>query len=209
MKRVLLAVLAISLMLLVSGCGSSSNTNTFVSSILSLHISDAEVEDTGTSIIRRQGNLSFVRAGIDPAVNGSEFGAFLVFPLNDAGGVPSNAIIDKATLEVFVNRLTLQQSAVELPIQIELIATPGRTLTDSFFTTPAAHAIKLTKILPADVNGFVAFNVTDLMVRAQLDGLSDFQVRILQDLTPPTSNGVVEIEDAITARAPLLEVVWH
>src|ERR1700744_955658 len=66
---------------------------------------DGDIEQTSaTSFTITQGmspTVQSVFAGIDPVVR-TEFRAFLDFSLTGAGGVPGNAIIDSAFLDVFV-----------------------------------------------------------------------------------------------------------
>jgi hypothetical protein len=67
-------------------------------------------------------------------------------------------------------------------------------------------------VTATDIGYFVPVDVTSLMIQAQQRGLVDFQVRILEDLGPP-SFALVVIDDPITAdrpqRAPLLTVTYH
>ena len=67
------------------------------------------------------------------------------------------------------------------------------------------------RLAPSDIGKYVPIDVTGLMVEAQRRGLQDFQVRILEDLGPPTP-GLFAIDDATgskrSATAPLLTVTY-
>ncbi|MFC6522227.1 hypothetical protein ACFQAT_23335 [Undibacterium arcticum] len=155
-----------------------------------------------------QGNTPSVFAGVHP-VTGSEFRAFLDFPLTGAGGVPGSAIINSATLDIFIDSISIQPVASSIPIRIELVTFPPQTLLASDFNRTIQPALALTTIIPpisrADVSRHVTVDVTSLMVQAQRSGLTDFQIRILEDdgfVFP----GLIEIDDTTINRAPLLTV---
>jgi hypothetical protein len=63
----------------------------------------------------------------------------------------------------------------------------------------------------ADVGTNVSIDVTSLMVQAQQMGLTDFQVRILEDLGPAIP-GLIEINDTTgvnrASLAPVLTVTY-
>ena len=108
------AVAAACGILFLSGCGGGGEINnepppqTFTTKILSDPTFDGDIEQvSASSFTITQGMSSAVQsvlAGIDP-VAGTEFRAFLDFPLGGRGGVPGNAIIDSAFLEVYLNDL--------------------------------------------------------------------------------------------------------
>jgi hypothetical protein len=148
-----------------------------------------------------------VFAGIDP-VTGSEFRAFLDFPLT--GAVPGNAIIASATLEIFIDSISIEAAANSIPIRIELVSFPPQTLLASDYDRIAQPPLTFTTIVPpifrADVRHNVSVDVTSLMVEAQRRGLPNFQIRILEDdgfVFP----GLIEIDDT-NALAPLLKVTY-
>jgi hypothetical protein len=200
-----------------SGCGSSSisissigisSTPSFVAQILSEAVNDGDIEIEVSNIIHiNQGNLPSVFAGIDP-VTLSEFRAFLDFPLAGPDGVPGRAIIESATLDIFIN--SYRSAATSIPIRIELVSFPPQTLLASDFDRIAQPPLASVSasIFPVDVNRHVAIDVTPLMLEAQFRNLVDFQVRIIEDLGLVTP-GLVEIDDTTVDLAPLLEVTFR
>src|SRR6185437_2878581 len=92
-----------------------------VTHILSDPAYDGDIEQTSaTSFTVTQGmsgSIQTVLAGIDPSA-GTEFRAFLDFPLNGPDGVPGDAIIDSAFLEVLVDDLYPTDGS--LPVRVEL-----------------------------------------------------------------------------------------
>ena len=153
-----------------------------------------------------------VFAGIDP-VTLAEYRAFLDFPLTGAGGVPGNAIIDSAFLDIHID--SLQPTIGTLPILIELVSFQPPTLLDTDFDRtlqpPIASVVVNPPITQADVGTNVSIDVTPLMVAAQNAGLVDFQVRIMEDLGPAIPI-LMEIDDTTGASrntfAPLLTVTY-
>ncbi|HTD75027.1 MAG TPA: hypothetical protein VK652_15985 [Steroidobacteraceae bacterium] len=148
---------------------------------------DGDIEQTSsTSFTITQGmspTVQSVFAGIDPVAR-TEFRTFLDFPLTGGGGVPGNAIIDSAFLDVYIN--SLQPSVGDIPILIDLVSFQPPTLIDTDFdrgAQPALASVAL-QFFQTDVGTNVSIDVTPLMVAAQNMGLLDFQVRIMQDLGP-------------------------
>lgn len=146
-------------------------------------------------------------AGIDP-ITGSEFRAFLDFPLT--GAVPVNATISSATLNLLIDSIIILSAANSIPIRIELVSFPPQTLLASDYDRIVQPPLSFTTIIPpiarADVRRNVSVDVTSLMVEAQRRGLANFQVRILEDdgfVFP----GLIEIDDT-NALAPLLKVAY-
>ncbi|HVW68482.1 MAG TPA: hypothetical protein VHB68_05870 [Steroidobacteraceae bacterium] len=188
-----------------------------VTHILSDPAYDGDIEATGPgTYVITQGMSSTVQtvlAGIDP-VAGTEFRAFLDFPLTGPGGVPGTAIIDSAFLEFFVDDLAPLNGSV--PIRVDLVAFQPPTLfgTDFDRTAQPALASVLVQgdVTNADIGHFVPVDVTPLMIRAQQLGLADFQVRIMEDLGPAIFT-LMAIDDALgsdrSSFAPLLTVTYH
>jgi hypothetical protein len=171
---------------------------------------DGDIEnDAGGAFHVNQGNVSTVFAGID-AITGSEFRAFLDFSLTGAGGVPGNAVIDSATLDIFIDSIS-QPAAASIPIRIDLVSFPPHPLLASDYDRTAQPALTFARtfIVPSDFNHHVTIDVTPLMVQAQISGLSHFQLRILEDFGSNIQDGLVEIDDTTVNRAPLLEVTYH
>jgi hypothetical protein len=222
MKRTFPAIVIVFIILALVGCGHDHNKTapTIVTQILSDPAFDGDILQTSPiNFTITQGmtpTVQSVFAGIDPAT-GNESRAFLDFPLTGAAGVPGNAVIVSAFLDIVINNVFLQSPSDTIPIRIELVSIPGLTLVapDDFSRT-LLPAITFTTILPpissSDVGIHVVVDVTSLMVQAQNLGLPDFQVRILQDLTadPP---GLIEINDTTGPNrdllAPLLQVEYY
>ncbi len=205
----------------LTACGGGGNDaqapSTVVTQILSDSSLDGDIEQTSpNSFTITQGmsaTVQTVLAGIDP-VSLTEFRAFLNFPLTGPQGVPANAIIDSAFLEVFLD--DLQPVNASLPILIDLIAFQPPTLIATDFDRTVQPALASTTISPpisrSDVGTYVSIDVTSLMVQAQRSGLPDFQVRIMEDLGPAIS-ALMTIDDTTGAnrstRAPLLTVTYR
>jgi hypothetical protein len=207
--------LAASLFLVLAGCGGSGDDPPEITQtqILSDSGYDGDIEQTGPdSAVVTQGmgpNVQSVLAGIDP-VAGTEFRAFLHFPLDS---VPGKAYIDSAFLEVFID--DIQPTNAVVPVRIELVSFQQPMIATDFDRTaqPALAFTTLSPRLgPSDVGKYVPMDVTDLMIQAQRLGLSDFQVRIMEDLGPP-SDGLFAIDDSTGSNrpqvAPLLTVNYY
>jgi hypothetical protein len=205
--------------LALSGCGGGgggvSAPPRVTTQILSDPAYDGDIEQTSSGFTITQGMSSTVQsvlAGIDP-VGGGEFRAFLDFPLTGSGGVPGNAAIDSAFLEIYLD--DLQPITGRLPIRVDLVAFQPPTLVQTDFDRTLQPALASVIVTPdissSDVNKFVPIDVTSLMVEAQRRGLVDFQVRIMEDLGPPIPVLMV-IDDSTganrTTQAPLLTVTY-
>jgi hypothetical protein len=212
MSRNLFTALAFSILLTLSGCGSNSPAPTFSTQILSSAANDGDISILNTIPLVTQGNLASVFAGID-AASGTEYRAFLDFPLTGSGGVPGSAIIDSATLDIFIDSLAIQPTANSVPIRIDLVTFPPHPLLASDFSQTVL-ATRRSAIFRSDVNHHVVIDISGLMAaaQAQVPPLPDFQVRISEDLSAipdGTFDGLVEIHEATVGRAPLLGVIYH
>ncbi len=206
-------------LLCVAGCGGNDDgvPPQVVTQIPSDARFDGDIEQTSaTSYTITQGmspSVQSILAGVDPAT-GNEFRAFLDFPLTGTDGVPGNAIIDSASLEILIDNVIPDTGSV--PIRVELVTFQPPTLIatdfDRIAQPPLAAVLVSGDVTAADVGHFVPVDVTPLMIQAQERGLSDFQVRIMEDLGPAIFT-LIEIDDAITTdraqRAPLLTVTYH
>jgi hypothetical protein len=203
----------------LSGCGGDDgrdSPDTFTTHILSDSRFDGDIEQTSpTTFTVTQGMSSSVQsvlAGIDPQA-GTEFRAFLDFPLTGSDGVPADAVIDSAFLEIYIDDLL--PITGQLPVRVDLVAFQPPTLIETDFDRTQQPALASVVVSPPidrrDVGTLVPIDVTSLMVEAQRRGLVDFQVRIMQDLGPPVSVLMV-IDDTPGSkrsdRAPLLTVTY-
>jgi hypothetical protein len=217
--RILAAAVACAVLGL-SGCGGGSDNSapsTVVTHILSDPGLDGDIEQTSpNSSTITQGmsaTVQTVLAGIDPVAL-TEFRAFLNFPLSGSQGVPGDAIIDSAFLEVFID--DLQPINGTIPILIDLVSFQPPTLIATDFDRTLQPPLTSTRISPpissSDVGTYVSVDVTALMVEAQRLGLPDFQVRIMEDVGPPIP-ALIAIDDTTgvnrSARAPLLTVTYY
>ncbi len=177
---------------------------------------DGDIEQTSPiSFTITQGmspTVQSVFAGIDPVVR-TEFRAFLDFPLSGVGGVPGDATVDSAFLDVHIN--SLQPTMGSIPLLIELVDIQPPTLIETDFDRsvqlPLASLLVSPPISQSDVGTNVSIDVTPLMIEAQRLGLVDFQVRILEDLGSNIPI-LVEINDTTGADrgslGPLLTVTY-
>jgi hypothetical protein len=210
-----LRLIAAALILVLAGCGGGGDhpPDLTQTQILSDSAYDGDIEQTSPSTaVVTQGmgpQVQNVFAGIDP-VSGDEFRAFLHFPLDT---VPGQAHIDSAFLEIYID--DIQPTGAVIPVRVELVSFPQPMVATDFDRT-AQPAITYTtlspRLGPSDLNKYVPIDVTDLMRQAQRLGLSDFQVRILQDLGPPV-DGLFSIDDTTGSNrpsfAPLLTVNYY
>src|SRR6186713_1583817 len=103
------SVIALTCVILsLAGCGGEDNESiapSVTTQIVSDPRFDGDIEQTSPSTFTiTQGmssNVQSVLTGIDP-VGGTEFRAFLNFPLGGSNGVPVDALIDEAFLEIYV-----------------------------------------------------------------------------------------------------------
>ena len=204
----------------LTGCGGSDVGSDAPSTITTQIISDSgfdgDIEQTSsTSYTVTQGmspGVQSVFAGIDPATL-TEFRAFLDFPLTGQEGVPSNANIESAFLDIYID--SVQPTTDSIPIRIELVSfQPPTLLTTDFDRTlqPQLASISVTpSFTRADVGTNVSIDVTPLMIQAQRLGLVDFQVRILEELGSAIPV-LMEIDDTTgtnrTFQAPALTVTY-
>jgi hypothetical protein len=213
---IVIACAAISLTGCGGGSGGSPPPPAITTQILSDSGFDGDIQQTSqTTFTVTQGmspSVQSVFAGFDPATL-TEFRAFLDFPLSGAGGVPGNAIIESAFLDIYIN--SLQPSTAAIPILIELVSFQPPTLLQTDFDRTIQPPLAFVRVSPpftqADVGTNVSIDVTSLMVQAQQMGLTDFQVRIMEDLGPAII-GLIEINDTTgvnrALHAPELTVTY-
>jgi hypothetical protein len=219
MRRVGSLVAIVSILLSLGGCGGGGDDRRpqIVTHILSDAGFDGDIELAADgSYVVTQGmspTVQTVFAGIDPTA-GTEFRAFLDFPLSGSEGVPGNAIIDSAFLEIFVDDLVPLNGS--LPLLVELVSFQPPNLIGTDFDRSAQPPLAAVSVpgdvTSADVGHFIPVDVTALMIRTQQLGLPDFQVRIMENLGPAIYTMMV-IDDTTgvnrSAQAPLLTVTFH
>jgi len=200
------------LALVLAGCGGGDNRNTdVIHTVVIQSVSDQPAD--GDIGFTAPGTFSFSQADVAKNVmygidsGGTEFRAFLDFPLDGATGggvVPLSAGIVSADIEVYVNNVTLSSS---VPTLLDLVPFPVTGLTNVDFNSVPLLTRTPFNIRSSDINHFVRIDVTSLMVEAQRRGLRDLQLRFLLDLVPGAS-GLVELDDGVAGRAPLLTVEY-
>jgi len=221
MKKALFAIILVLISLSLVGCGggdSSSSPPPFVTQILSNPVYDGDISQdvTGTTVAITQAvNTQNVLAGIDPA-SLIEYRAFLDFPLSGAGGVPLNAVIVSATLDIFINNIIPYPLSGTIPIRIDLVSFQPPILIGTDFDRTIQPALMTKTINPpisqTDFGQHILIDVTQFMIEVQRLQLPDFQVRILEDLGI-VEPGIIEINDTTGpnagALAPLLQVQYY
>ncbi|MFA7404613.1 MAG: hypothetical protein WC007_11490 [Pelobacteraceae bacterium] len=219
MNKIFFAALSAVMILAVAGCGDGGYHNQpqlIVTTILSDPVFDGDIKKapaTGTFTVT-QGNTQSVFAGIDPS-SGAEYRAFLDFQLTGLGGVPGNAIIDSALLDIVINDIIPQPLIGTIPLRIDLVSFQPPDLIGSDFDRTLQPALASTTVNPpisqADFGRHITIDVTPLMMEAQRLGLLDFQIRIMEDLGL-VSPGVIEINDTTGTNrnrlAPMLQVSY-
>jgi len=217
MRTFIISVLTL-MVLTLTGCGSdhSSPPPPFLSQILSDAAIDGDIAKSagGGTVTVTQGSAQSYYAGFDPA-DGAELRAFLQFPLDGAGGVPGDAVIQSATLDILINSILPNPLVGTVPIRIDLVDLRPPTLFAPDFDRTLQPALATTTIFPPisqnDFGQHVLVDVTALMREAQRLGLLRFQVRILLD-PGVTTSGLIEINDTTGVNrgtlAPLLDVSY-
>jgi hypothetical protein len=217
----ILAIAMIIIAMNIAGCGggdaASGAPPVITTQILSDAVFDGVIEqtspDTFTVAQGMSPSLQSVLAGIDPGTL-TEFRTFLDFPLSGPAGIPGNARIESAYLDLHINNLLPITGTI--PIRIELISFQPPTLIGTDFDRVAQPSLEFVQITPpfsqADVGTNVSLDVTLLMMRAQELQLADFQVRIMEDLGPAIVT-LLDIDDSTganrTSLAPLLTVTYY
>ncbi len=215
-----LAVLAGLLLLVLAGCGDDSydygyyyyspyppyppNNTAQIFSDASLDGYLAK-DATGTITVTQgmSSGVQSVLAGVGPT--GTEWRAFLDFPLTEAGGLPPAATVTTAVLELYVESV---QAAAAFPVRVDLVAAT-RQLGAADFDS-AALATVATMVEPTAAGKYWDIDVTPLLAKAQALHATNAQLRFASGGTPL---GVVEINDSTTANwqkyAPLLQVEYQ
>jgi hypothetical protein len=196
--------------LLLAGCGGGDGgiappPPSVTTQILSDPAFDGDIQQTSpASFMVTQGmsaSVQSVFAGVDPATL-TEYRAFLDFPLGGAGGIPRTAIIESASLDIYIDLLL--PTTGSLPLLIELVSFQPPTLIatdfDRTLQPPLAYISVNPPFTQADVGTNVSIDVTSLMVEAQTRGLNDFQVRLLEQ--GPSIPTLMEIDDTTGASRP-------
>jgi hypothetical protein len=217
MRMTFFAALAAFMILTLTGCGSdnSSGPPVFVTTILSDPNFDGDIQqDRNTRLLTiSQGIATQQRlfAGLDPLLP-LEYRSFLDFHLDGPSGVPANASIDSASLDLFINDIHTQFLNDTIPLRIELVSFQPPDLFLSDFDRPAlSTTLVRSTIFQGDFGRHVTIDVTALMIEAQRSGLPDFQLRIMENFGN-VAPGLIEINDTVginrSTLAPQLTVSY-
>jgi hypothetical protein len=219
MKMTFLAALSTFLILTLTGCGSDNNPGPplLVSEILSDSTFDGDIQlDSFLNLLTvSQGSIATEQrlfAGLDPFITDLEYRAFLHFPLTGVNGVPGDAIIESAFLDIFINDVVTQFPTDTIPLRIDLVLLPSPFLVGTFFDFPEQLSLSIRPAISrADMNSNITIDVTPLMIEAQRLNLADFQIRIMEDFGIVVP-GLIEINDTTggdrSLLAPLLTVSY-
>lgn len=205
MKKILYAALMATMIVTMTGCGSSSPPPV-TTQVLSDSTYDGDISFDGINYIPTPATqYQSVRAGIDPA-SLTEYRAFLDFPLT--GAVPGSAFINSAVLDIFINNTSILPSSGTMNIGIDLVSFPPSTLMGSDFYLNALDTMTIP-MYQSDLGQHVLIDVTPLMQKAQQLGLPDFQIRVLEE-PGAVSPGFIDINDPTVPNtlSPLLEVTY-
>lgn len=195
----------------LSGCHSNDDPlHTYDTEI----VSDADADgDIGLALddtysVSSAIDTGSVFSGVDP-VTGEDFRGFLNFPLREIDGIPRNAVIESATLEVFIVGMSDSLPGEIFPFLIDLVDFQPPYLVASDFSRVIQPPLLTmpVKFYPSDNGHFVVIDVTELVDEAQYQGLPDLQLRFLLDFS--ADSGLIEIDDADAATAPLLRITYY
>ncbi len=207
-RIVLYAVLVLAVFTL-NGCG-SDNDPLYYAEIVSDAYADGDIglASGGSYTVSSAIDTGSVLAGVDP-VTGEEYRGFLDFPLEGVDGIPLDAVIESATLELFISGMSDSLPGEIFLFLIDLVDFQPPYLVEGDFSR-ASQPPLLTmpiKFYPSDAGRFVAIDVTELLDEAQYQGLPDLQLRFLLDFSE--DSGLIEIDNADAATAPLLKVTYY
>ena len=198
----------------LNGCGGSNDESSgtlpvYVSDITSDIGADGDIGLAldGTYTISSALDMGNILAGVDP-VTGEEFRGFLDFPLRGVDGIPPDAVIESATLEVYISGMSDSSPDRIYPFLIDLVAfQPPILITDDFNRVAQPSLLTMpVDFYPSDVGNFVSIDLTALMDEAQMEELPDLQLRFLLDFSE--TSGLIEIDDSDLETAPLLKVSY-
>jgi hypothetical protein len=213
-KASLVWLTAVLMITLIYGCGGDSEasdpTPILSTQIYSSPRADGDIAFTAPSTFTISSALTMgnVFAGVDPAT-GDEFRGFLHFPLGGPAGIPADATIESAILEIHINSVAVPSSDATVPILIDLVDFQPPTLVAEDYDRvlqPPLLSLAPVNFFPFDAGEIVEIDVTSLVQEAQRLRLQDFQLRFLLDLYVNT--GLIEIDDSEDATAPLLTVEY-
>lgn len=209
--------MALFLIIALVGCRSSSEPTSIVARIISEPALDGYIarDATGAFTVTQgmTSGLQTVFAGIHPDT-GTEYRAFLDFSLRGADGVPENADVVSAVIDIVIDSILPQPMTDTIPIRIDLVSVQPPTLVEAVYSLELQPPLYTASLDPpisqTALKSHLTINVTSMMKEAQRLGLANFQIRILEE--PEASPGLIEIIDSTEANrgdiAPLLQVSY-
>jgi hypothetical protein len=216
MKKLCLAALVTVLTLtLFFGCRGDYGDHrghpvTWTAQILSDQGADGDIAFTSPStyVISSAATTLNVLAGVDP-LSSDEFRGFLDFPLGGSAGVPLDATIVSATLQIEINSVAVTVAGDTVPMILDLVDFQPPSLRSSDFDRSIQPPLLSEPFVffTSDAGSNVAIDVTPLMQEVQRRGLPDFQVRLLLDFS--AASGLIEIDDNAAVTAPVLTVQYN
>ena len=214
MKRVFLVGAALFIAMVASGCGGGGGGG---GTVVTPIFADIPSDLTADAYVAENLNTfqlsapvtgsGAIRVGIDPTIAlpaGTEYRGLISFPLGGPGGVPADATIVSATLDIFVDSVQFQFS-LPTAIRIDMIEAP-----------PPFASTDYDEVLQPRIGTSIGFNVvgtgrylvdiTPFMEQAQVPpALPSLQLRLMLPLTPG-ANGLITINDS--AFQPFLTVEY-
>ena len=218
-RRPLVVGMAILFAMVLAGCGDDDHNNTrWVYSDLSV---DADItRDLGTGLLSDPffaSDTGNVLAGITFVLpsgpSTADTRGFLQFPLSN---IPVGAQIDFASMTIFLDAVTLSETALYSPFFLDLIDTvlyPEPIVSSDY--SSGYVATRSFNFMSADQGNFVEIEVTSLLREAQALTLPSFRVRIGFDNEVYQSDlsktrGLVQIYDgADELFVPILRVDYR
>ncbi|HBG05220.1 MAG: hypothetical protein A2075_05940 [Geobacteraceae bacterium GWC2_58_44] len=206
MKRIFLALMMMCAVLAVTGCGGGDHDDrrtVFTTDIFSDETVDGYVRNFfNSNIFEVVQPAPSIFAGVHP-FTGDEYRGFLDFPLDS---IPLGASIESATLDIFLRDVLAPAGSVQMRIELVQLVASATLLTDLDYDEPALTSTVVPFAVGSATRGFISIPITPLVAQAQALRLDNFQIRIMQEFVGP--DGRIEIDDTVTATAPLLTVSY-
>jgi hypothetical protein len=197
------------LALVLAGCSDDDEeSSTFVIQTLSDQQADGDIgfnpllPPDSQYTISQADSTGSVLFGID--LDGTEFRAFLDFPLDGSNG--GGVEIVWAEIEVLVNNVDL---ASTVPTLLDLVPFPVTGLESTDFDSLPIATRTPFNLFRSDIDNFVRIDVTSLMAETQRLGLPDLQLRFLLDFIEGAAGLVTLYDGDDPSWAPLLTVEYR
>jgi hypothetical protein len=209
MRRLRTLAIVGALVLVLAGCSDDDEeSSTFVIQTLSDQQADGDIgfnpllPPDSQYTISQADSTGSVLFGID--LDGTEFRAFLDFPLDGSNG--GGVEIVWAEIEVLVNNVDL---ASTVPTLLDLVPFPVTGLESTDFDSLPIATRTPFNLFRSDIDNFVRIDVTSLMAETQRLGLPDLQLRFLLDFIEGAAGLVTLYDGDDPSWAPLLTVEYR